>query len=427
MFRLRVPRVPRWPQFTRNLSGQTLEVVKATLPAVAAAGPKFTGHFYQRMFAAHPELLNVFNVTNQRQGRQQKALFSAVAACATNVLEEGKLPLELLEGVNHKHCALNVIPAQYDVVGEHLIGTIVDLMNPGQEVLDAWTELYTVLAGECVKREEELYKEAESKPGGWRGKRKFKMTKKDVKSHQVTEFVFASADGQPVCSFNPGQYITVWAQPEENMQPRHYSIIESQDNSFRIAVKKEPHGLVSGFLHDRSGVGDEFDLSPPFGNFSIAGTSALWLESNPVVLISAGVGITPMLAMLGSLKNGVTPDKHKVLWLHAAQNGKEHAFRDYLVGLARAHPEDLVRRVWYSDPLPDDFKADGNNNAPYHFDGLMNLSQVKDQLPLGDPDALYFFCGPIPWMRDIGHQLLDLGVPKGALNFEVFGPSDDIL
>jgi len=414
----------------RSLTTKTLEVVKATLPAVAEAGPAFTGHFYKRLFKAHPELLNTFNVANQRQGRQQKALFSAVAASAVNVLEHGRLPTELLEGVHHKHCALNVVPAQYDVVGEHILGTITDMLNPGQEVLDAWAELYGALADRCVTREEEIYKEVESGPGGWRGTRKFTVAGKESKSRFVTEFVFSPVDGQPIATHSPGQYTTIWVHPEgPNRQPRHYSLISNPgDSTYRIAVKKESQGLVSIHLHDRVAVGDEVELSPPYGNFSLAGCEKLWTSDGdaPVVLLSAGVGITPILGMLGTLKNGTTPQSRPVLWLHAAKNGREHSFRDYLVGLARAHPGDLTRRVWYEFPHADDVKG-MDNAAPYHFEGLMELEPVKNMLPLDSSNAQYFFCGPVPWMQSIAKQLVELGVDKASLHFEVYGPAEPVL
>merc|ERR1719215_163925 len=343
------------------------------------------------MFTQHPELMNVFNVSNQAAGKQSKALFSAIAASATCVLEEGHLPLALLEGVNQKHCALNVIPAQYDVVGQHILGTIADLLNPGQEVLDAWAELYGALAGHCKKREEEIYKEAEKKAGGWRGMRKFKVQEKVKVSKNIIKFTFAPVDGKPVSQFKPGQYITVWTYPKGNdqRQPRHYSlIIEPRTDAYSIAVKKEPNGLVSSYLHDSLKVGDELNLSPPYGNFSIHGGSELWTRDpgSPIVLLSAGVGITAMLSMLGSLKNGVHSHERPVLWCHGARNSAEHAFRDYIVGLARAHPDDLTRRVWYSQPRPNDVKG-VDNKATFHFEGHMNLNQVKALLPLGDKTA----------------------------------------
>mmetsp|Transcript_23101 Transcript_23101/g.41745 ORF Transcript_23101/g.41745 Transcript_23101/m.41745 type:complete len:431 (+) Transcript_23101:55-1347(+) len=414
----------------RGLTTKTLDLVKATLPAVAEAGPAFTGHFYKRMFKAHPELLNTFNVANQRQGRQQKALFNAVAACAVNVLEHGCLPTEMLEGVHHKHCALDVQPAQYDVVAEHIIGTIVEMLDPGQEVLDAWGELYGAVADRCVTREEEIYKQTESLPGGWRGLRKFKVVEKTPKSEVITKFTFAPADGQKICEFIPGQYTSVWLQPDswDNRQVRHYSLVSDVGtDSYSIAVKKEHNGLMSSYLHDRLAVGDEVDLSAPFGNFNIGGCEKLWTSdpNAPVVMLSAGVGITPMLGMLGNLKNGVTPQSRPVVWMHAAKNGHEHAFRDYLVGLARAHPDEITRRVWYESPSPDDVKG-MSNRSPFHYEGLMDLTKVKSLLPLDESHAQYFFCGPQEWMKMVGGQLLQLGVHKENLHFEAFGPSQDI-
>mmetsp|Transcript_803 Transcript_803/g.2201 ORF Transcript_803/g.2201 Transcript_803/m.2201 type:complete len:438 (-) Transcript_803:125-1438(-) len=423
------PAVPAVEQ--RSLTTKTLDVVKATLPAVAEAGPAFTAHFYKRMFKAHPELLNTFNIVNQRAGRQQKSLFSAIAASATSVLNHGTLPLDLLEGVNHKHCALNVVPAQYDVVGEHILGSITEMLNPGQEVLDAWGELYGALAGHCIEREEEIYKEVESLAGGWRGLRSFKIVEKTVQSDVITKFTFAPVDGKPVCTFSPGQYTTLWLHPESwpNRQPRHYSLISDPcTQTYSIAVKKEQQGLMSSHLHDNVAVGDLVDLSPPYGNFTLSGCDKLWTDhvDSPVVLMSAGVGITPMLGMLGTMKSGSTPQSRPVVWLHAAKNGREHAFRNYIVGLARAHPDDLTRRVWYEAPTPEDMQGTSNNCA-YHFEGLMDLAKVKSLLPLGDSAAQYFFCGPAPWMKSVGKQLLDLNVDRDSLHFEAFSPNEDIL
>lgn len=414
-----------------SLTTKTLELVKATLPAVAQAGPAFTDHFYKRMFTAHPELLNTFNMANQRQGKQQKALFSAIAASAVSVLDHGTLPLDLLEGVNQKHCALNVVPGQYDVVGEHILGTITEMLNPGQEVLDAWGELYGALADHCIKREEEIYNEVEARTGGWRGSRTFKITEKIKEAEFITKFSFAPLDGKPICSFSPGQYLTVWLHPTswKKRQPRHYSLIsDPYTQTYSIAVRKDQQGLVSSHLHDHMSVGDQVDLSAPFGSFNMSGCEKLWTNhpDAPVVLLSAGVGITPMLGMLGTMKSGPTPQSRPVTWLHGAKNGREHAFRDYIVGLSRAHPEDLTRRVWYSAPNADDIQG-MDNKAPYHFDGRMDLSQVKPMLPLENPHSQYFCCGPLPWMKSIGKQLVDLGVDKSSLHFEAFGPADNVL
>merc|ERR1712048_654189 len=193
---------------------------------------------------------------------------------------------------------------------------------------------------------------------------------------------------------------------------------------YSIAVKKEEKGLVSSYLHDRIAVGDEVELSPPYGDFNISGCEQLWTSDvdAPIVLMSAGVGVTPMLSMLHTLEDtwGLHDTERHVLWLHAAQNGREHGFRDYLVSMAQMHPNDITRRVWYSEPNDDEVRG-YLNTSPYHFSGRMDLNEVEELLPLGDSRAQYFFCGPLPWMQSVNKQLTDFGVPKEALHYEAFG------
>merc|ERR1712187_95829 len=183
-------------------------------------------------------------------------------------------------------------------------------------------------------------------------------------------------------------------------------------------------GLVSRHLHDRTAVGDEVELSPPYGDFNIAGCEKLWTSDvdAPIVLMSAGVGVTPMLSMLHTLEDnwGLHESQRHVLWLHAAQNGREHGFRDYLVTMAHSHPDDITRRVWYSEPNADDVRG-YLNTSPYHFEGRMDLKDVEDLLPLGDVRSQYFFCGPKPWMQAVHNQLADYGVAKTSLHYEAFG------
>jgi len=253
------------------------------------------------------------------------------------------------------------------------------------------------------------------------------VARKEVKSDNVTQFTFQPTDGLPVSSYLPGQYTTVWLHPSEweNRQPRHYTLVDGTENEYSIAVKKEPHGLVSGYLHDRTSEGDSITLSPPFGNFNLANAQNVWINdlSHPVVLLSAGVGITPAMSMLGSMKH---QSERKIIWMHAAKNGHEHPFRSYLVDLGAKNEDHFKRRVWYENAKADDIKGT-DNSALYHFDGLMNLGNVKDDLPLNDQHAMYFFCGPKDWMRSVAHQLMDLGVGKSQLSFEVFGPAQEIL
>lgn len=139
--------------------------MRATLPAVAALGPKLTQNFYGRLFKTHPELLDTFNLQNQAGGKQAKALFNSIAVSAVSVLEGKGLPAGALEPINQKHCALRVIPAQYDVVGANLLASIDELLSPPKDALDAWREFYGVVAKACIDREEAIYKQVSWPPG----------------------------------------------------------------------------------------------------------------------------------------------------------------------------------------------------------------------------------------------------------------------
>ncbi len=125
-----------------RVSPENLKTVKATLPLVAKAGTNFTKHFYGRMFAANPELKNVFNQTNQAMGGQPKKLLKTVALAAQSAIDTGELPGEAIEGICQKHAALGVGKEAYAVVGEHFLGTIEDLLTKDETVLGAWGALY---------------------------------------------------------------------------------------------------------------------------------------------------------------------------------------------------------------------------------------------------------------------------------------------
>ncbi len=118
------------------LDAQTIATVKATIPLLVETGPKLTAHFYDRMFAHNPELKEIFNMSNQRNGDQREALFNAIAAYASNI---DNLPalLPAVEKIAQKHTSFQIKPEQYNIVGSHLLATLDEMFSPGQEVLDA--------------------------------------------------------------------------------------------------------------------------------------------------------------------------------------------------------------------------------------------------------------------------------------------------
>jgi nitric oxide dioxygenase len=389
------------------LDAQTIATVKSTLPAVAACGPKLTAHFYDRMLSHHPELKNVFNMNNQRNGAQREALFNAICAYGAN-LENLAVLLPAVEKIAQKHTSLNIQPEQYAIVGEHLLATIKELLNPGEEVLAAWGRAYGVLAQVFIQREEAIYQESEQQVGGWRGTRAFRISAIEQQSAVIKSITLTPIDGGAVATFQPGQYLTVHLHPAafEHQQIRQYSLTHSSNGKdYRIAVKREAQGTVSGYLHQHAKVGDEIQLAAPHGDFFMQIDPA-----TPVALISAGVGQTPMLAMLHTLA-----DQHHaapVSWLHATENGEQHAFSEEVTTTGK-RLKDFVQQIWYREPTEQD--ADR-----FNAQGLMDVTLMSARLQ--DKNTHYYLCGPLGFMQFVGTQLRDAGVEVDRIHYEVFGP-----
>jgi nitric oxide dioxygenase len=144
------------------LDAQTIATVKATIPLLVETGPKLTAHFYDRMFTHNPELKEIFNMSNQRNGDQREALFNAIAAYASNI-ENLPALLPAVEKIAQKHTSFQIKPEQYNIVGSHLLATLDEMFSPGQEVLDAWGKAYGVLANVFINREAQIYSENASK------------------------------------------------------------------------------------------------------------------------------------------------------------------------------------------------------------------------------------------------------------------------
>lgn len=389
------------------LDAQTIAAVKSTLPAVAACGPKLTAHFYERMLTRHPELKNVFNMNNQRNGAQREALFNAICAYGAN-LENLAVLLPAVEKIAQKHTSLNIQPAQYAIVGENLLATLRELLNPGEEALAAWGRAYGVLADLFIQREEEIYQATENQRGGWRGTRAFRISAIEQQSEAIKSFTLTPVGGGPVAAFKPGQYLTVHLQPAcfDHRQIRQYSLTHlSNGRDYRIAVKREAAGSVSGWLHQHACEGDVLQLTAPHGDFFLEVTPA-----TPVALISAGVAQTPMLAMLHALAAG--HHRAPVSWLHAAENGRQHAFRNE-VAATGAQLADFTHRVWYREPAAEDA-------GHYDAQGVMDLTALSARL--ASPATHFYLCGPLAFMEHVVAQLRDAGVADTRIHYELFGP-----
>ncbi|WP_175775378.1 NO-inducible flavohemoprotein [Burkholderia anthina] len=397
------------------LTQKTKDIVKATAPVLAQHGYDIIKCFYTRLFNAHPELKNVFNMAHQEQGQQQQALARAVYAYAENIEDPSSLAA-VLKNIANKHTSLGVRPEHYPIVGENLLAAIKETLGDAatDDIISAWAQAYGNLADVLMGMESGLYEQSSDRLGGWTGWRTFVVREKRPESSVITSFILAPADGKPVANFEPGQYISVAVDvPALGLQQiRQYSLSDMPNgHTYRISVKREsggtyPPGYVSCLLHDHVNVGDEIKLAAPYGSFHIDVNA-----KTPLVLISGGVGLTPMISML---KRAIQDPQRQVVFVHGARNSGVHAMRDRLRETAKTYANfKLV--VFYDDPLPQD--AEGSD---YDRKGLVDVNAIKDTLLL--PDADYYICGPVPFMRIQHDALKNLGIHEARIHYEVFGP-----
>ncbi|WP_460061787.1 globin domain-containing protein [Streptomyces sp. YKOK-I1] len=394
------------------LSAESAAVVRATLPAVAGALDEITTRFYATMFGDRPELLDgMFNRGNQASGAQRQALAASIAGFATALLDAPDArPDLLLDRIAHKHAAVGVTDDQYTIVHKYLFGAIAEVLGDAvtPQVAAAWDEVYWLMAGALIGREARLYQDAGVAPGEvWRP---WTVVERREETADVASFLLRPADGAPAPHARAGQYVSVRVRmPDGVRQLRQYSLSCDPGGELRrITVKRVagsvdgPDGEVSTLLHDQVRAGDELMLSAPFGDVFLdepadAGT--------PVVLVSAGIGCTPMTGILAHL--AALGSTRPVLVLHADRSPAEHALR--------AETRDLVERLpgaratfWYERPGAEE---------PAARAGLMDLDGIE--LPA---DATVFLCGPVPFMREVRGALLRAGVPARRIRYEVFGP-----
>ena len=249
-----------------------------------------------------------------------------------------------------------------------------------------------------------------STPPAWAGLRRFRVAAASRESASVRSFALEPVDGEPLPGFLPGQFLALKLRPPGSHAAvlRSYSLAAPADERrFRIAVKREAGGVASVLLHDRVAVGDVLEVGAPRGDFTLDVDA-----TGPVVLLSAGVGVTPVLAMLGALARAAS--ERPVWWFHGSRSGVEHAFaaqaRELVTRLpaARSH-------VHYSRPQGDD-----RQGTDYDAVGRIELESLLD---LGVPrDADFYLCGPSAFLRDLTAALLGWGVQPERLHREVFGP-----
>lgn len=386
-------------------SVQTIDIVKATVPVLEEHGATITTVFYKNMFNEHPELLDIFNETNQKLGRQQTALATTVLAAAKN-LDKLETLLPQVTQISHKHRALQILPEHYPIVGHHLLGAIKEVLGEAanDDIINAWSEAYDEIADVFIQLEETMYKQAL-----WDGFATFKVVEKSAVATDIAAFTVIPVDENQVIDLDKftltaGQYITVKTDPtdSDNLALRHYSLYSAHtDEGIKFAVRRdnrnEHYGLVSNYLHDEVEVGDTILLSAPAGDFAL-NQDLMGQNDIPLVLISAGVGVTPILSMLEA--QIASNPKRPIIWAYACQNEQHHAF-DKQVNQLLASAKDVEKQVFYFDS------------------GKLLDDRYLATLP--EPADIYV-CGSMPFMESIIDGLTALNHGLDKVHYEPFGP-----
>ncbi|MCH8562659.1 globin domain-containing protein [Nesterenkonia sp. LB17] len=393
-----------------RLSPESTDVVEQTAGVVAEHAEAISTLFYADMFEAHPELFNVFNRANQAIGEQPKALAASVVAFAVHLIDPDAPDFTpVMRRIAHKHVSLGIQASEYLVVGRYLLAAVKKVLGDAitPEVASAWDEVYWLFATALIAEEGKLYAEGGTDPDHPWGR--YRVVERFEESGEVFSLLLAPVDGQ-VPAHRTGQYVAIAVDlPDGLRQPRQYTISSGpRGDSLRVTIKRVrgvdgmPDGQVSGWLYENAQPGTILDVSQPAGDVVLDETDV------PLVLVSAGIGITPVAAIMEDLSR--RQPERTVRLFHADKSHAHHALYDGLRRQVLAMP-DARAQNWY--------EKDAEIAPTLHpaKSGFMNLSDVE--LP---EEAQVFMCGPLPFMQSARRSLIDQGVPSENIHYEVFGP-----
>ena len=251
------------------------------------------------------------------------------------------------------------------------------------------------------------------------GFRSFRVARKVAESGIITSFYLEPTDGSALWPVKPGQYLTLKVPTDAGPVLKTYSVScdPSETSYYRITVKREarpkpdvPDGVGSCWLHDTAEVGTEIEITAPRGAFVLNEDS-----TRPVILLSGGVGITPLLSMLHRLGGS----ERDVWFIHACENGNVHGMHDEVIALAQAGGSVVRQHTLYRSP------TDADRVAKRHdAEGMIDKAFLQSVLPIDDYDV--YMCGPTPFMVAMYRLLTELGVPKARIAYEFFGKASSL-
>lgn len=259
--------------------------------------------------------------------------------------------------------------------------------------------------------------EAITSRGQWQGWRKFRVAKITVETANARSIYLAPVDKKPIAGWVPGQFLTLQITPPDSAKPlvRCYSLSQApREDQYRITVKKvvnhdKPAQVsISRFINESLMVGDVIDLKPPAGSFVLDSETEA-----PLVLLAAGIGITPLFAMAERLTQ--QNSQRRTLLLYGNRNGQEHVLRREIEALAQRNPNFFVLNC-YSSPLDNE-----SLGRDYQVHGPVSVDVLKRILP--NHQFQFYLCGPPGFMQSLYRDLTDWGVPESRIFFEAFGPA----
>ncbi len=393
-----------------SLTNETKEIIKATVPIIEKNEAELTKRIYPLLFTRNPAMKIFFNRAHLRKGTQPRAFIASIIEYANNIDNLDAIK-PLINDIAEKHAALNIKPVQYSIVNICLLEAFGKVLGTkGTHVVKrAWKEAIENLANIIIEAETRKYEETLAKEGGWKGFKKFTITNKENESIMITSFYLEPTDGKTIVTGKAGQYINMMLDvPERGTVFRNYSLSSSPNNNYyRISVKREENGLVSNYLHDMLSQGDKIKLSPPYGSLCLRETD------KPAVLISGGVGITPMMSILQKAADQKLT--RQVYFIHGTRNRKTHAFKDNVVALT-ADRDNLSHHFFYSRN-----SVKSADTEP----GRITMNSVKE-IANHQKDAEFYLCGPAQMMKNLYRELINWGVAPNNIAYEYFGPKRDI-
>lgn len=261
----------------------------------------------------------------------------------------------------------------------------------------------------------------DTRPGPWEGTRTLIVDRKVPENGIITSFYLVPEDGEPLPAYEPGQFLPIELDIPGHDRPvnRTYTLSDSPNHPdcYRLTIKREPApadnpdapaGLASNFMHDQVEVGAKIRARAPAGDFFMKADA-----DTPVVLLSGGVGLTPMISMLNTIAE---QGGGRTAWyIHGARGRREHCMGEHVRALADAH-DNINVHVVYETAGADDVRGRHHDSEGYITGELLNEL-------LGGTDYEFYLCGPPPFMKAVYNALCDWGVDEGRIHYEFFGPA----